>query len=60
MKRPKDVYRDLPFFLEVKLLQANCHVCHMFYEVFTIGSNHVHAVCKKCNRSDEVGLVFYK
>ena len=35
-----------------------CHVCGTKYERFQLGGAHIYAVCEKCNRQDEVGLVF--
>ena len=57
--RAKDVYRRLTFKIEINLKQTSCHVCDTPYETFQIGSNHVMATCKKCERRDEVGLTFY-
>jgi len=57
--RAKDIYRKLDFKIEIKLDQTSCHVCKTEYENYQIGSNHVMATCKKCQRRDEVGLTFY-
>ena len=38
--------------------RVTCHVCDSKYERFILGGAHIYAVCEKCDRLDEVGLVF--
>jgi len=43
------------------LLQtANCSVCQSNYVDIAIGNSHIYATCPKCERRDEIGLVFIR
>ena len=46
------------FLTKIKIEQISCHVCNEKYQEMDIGENHVYATCKKCERRDEVGLVW--
>lgn len=40
------------------LQTCKCHVCGSNYEDVAIGKSHIYATCPKCERRDEIGLVF--
>ena len=42
------------------LHSGNCHVCNSKYVDLAIGNSHIYATCPKCERRDEIGLVFQK
>jgi len=50
MKEMTNITLDIP--------TLNCHICNTRYKRFSIGKKHVYATCEKCERRDEVGLVF--
>ena len=41
------------------LQTCKCSVCGSNYEDIRIGHHHIIGTCPKCQRADEIGLVFY-
>lgn len=37
-----------------------CHICKTGYVDIVIGNSHIYGSCPKCERRDEIGLVFCK
>lgn len=42
-----------------QLQKGKCHVCNANYFNIDIGRKHIYGKCLKCQRIDEIGLVFY-
>ena len=41
-----------------KLQHGKCTICNSLYEDVRIGKKHIFGRCPKCERLDEIGLVF--
>jgi len=40
------------------LQQSRCHICNSNYVNIRIGQKHIYGICPKCERCDEIGLVY--
>lgn len=43
---------------ESVLQKCKCHICNSNYEDIGVGRHHIVGTCPKCQRTDEIGLVF--